>query len=128
MSVSPFVVEQHDTEHLVIDEAAQQVADLGQQRIEIEDRGEFGGDFVEHGQRLRLAGDARIKPRIFDGLRDARCGEGEQVQVLGTEIAGLLALEVHHADEAVLGDQRHREFGAHIGIGRDVALRRRRRR
>ena len=42
-----FFVEQHDGEHLVVDEAAQELADLGEQRIEIEDRGELGGDFVE---------------------------------------------------------------------------------
>ena len=53
-------------------------------------------------------------------MRDA--GEREQVEVLGLEEVGLLALEIEHADEAILGDERNGEFGADVGIGGDVAL------
>ena len=49
-----FVVEKHDGEHLVIDEAAEQLADLCEQRIEIEDGGEFCGDFVEDSEGFCL--------------------------------------------------------------------------
>ena len=40
----------------------------------------------------------------------------------GLKIVGLLAFEIHHADEAVLGDERNGEFGADVGIGGDVAF------
>ena len=79
-------------------------------------------------ERLRLAGDARVEPGVLNGLGNARRGEREQVQVLGAKVAGLLAFQVHHADQPVLGDQRHRQLGAHIGIGGDVDLARWRRR
>ena len=117
-----FVIEQHDGEHLVVDEAAQQLADALEQRIEIEDRSQLGGDFVQHCERLRLARDARVEARVLDSLGDARGGQREQVQVLGAKVVGLLAFDVHHADEAVLGDQRHGQLGANVGIGRDVVL------
>ena len=116
------VIEQHDGEHLVVDEAAQQLADAFEQGIEIEDRGELSGDLVEHGEGLRLARDAGVEARVFDGLGDARGGEREQVQVLRAEVVGLLALEVHDADEAVFGDERNGEFGAHVGVGGDVVF------
>ena len=71
---------------------------------------------------LRLAGDARVEARVLDGLRDARCGEGEQVQVLGLKKSGCFALEIHDADEAVFGDERNGEFGADVGVGGDVVF------
>ena len=67
-----FFVEQHDGEHLVIDEAAEELADLRKQRIEIEDGCELSGDFVEDGEGFRLAGDAGVEAGVFDGLGDAR--------------------------------------------------------
>ena len=81
-----FLVEQHDGEHLVVDQPAQELADALQQRIEIEDRGQLDGDLVQHRQGLRLARDARVEARILNRLRDARGGQGEQVQVLGAEV------------------------------------------
>src|ERR1700733_8027325 len=39
-----------------------------------------------------------------------------------TEIADLIALQIHHTDEPVLHDQRNSEFGPNLGIGRDVVL------
>ncbi len=50
-----FLVEQHDREHLVVDEAAQELADALEQRIEIENRCQLDGNFIEHFQGLRLA-------------------------------------------------------------------------
>ena len=85
-----FFVEQHDGEHLVVDEAAEELADALEERIEVEDGGEFDGDFVEHFEGLRLAGDAGVEAGVLNGLGDARGGEGEHVQVLGMEVAGLL--------------------------------------
>ena len=114
------LVEKHDGEHLVVDEAAQKLADAFQQRIEVEDRGQLDGNLVEHFKGLRLAGDAGIEAGVLNGLGDARGGQGEQVQMLGAEVAGLLAFQVHDADEAVLGDERHGQFGAHVGIDGDV--------
>ena len=117
-----FVVEKHDGEHLVIDEAAEEIADLGEERIEIEDGDDLGGDFVEDGEGFGLAGDAGVEAGVFDGLGDAGAGEGEQMEVLGLEEAGLFAFKVEDADEAVFGNERDGEFGADVGIGVDVAF------
>ena len=70
-----------------------------------------------------LAGDARVEARIHNGLGDARGGESEQVEMLGTEIAGLFALDIHDADKAVFRDQRHSQLGADLGIGGNVVFR-----
>ncbi len=43
--------------------------------------------------------------------------------MFGAEVIGLLALDVHHTDQTVLGNQRHRQLGAHFGIHLDVHLR-----
>ena len=48
-------VQQHDGEHLVVDEAAEQLADALQQRVQLEDGGQFDGNLVEHLEGLRLA-------------------------------------------------------------------------
>ncbi len=66
-----FFIEQHDGEHLVIDEAAEELADALEERIELEDGGELDGDFIEDFESLRLAGDAGVEAGVFNGLRDA---------------------------------------------------------
>ena len=65
------LVQQHDGEHLVIDEAAQKLAHAFQQRAQFQNRCQFDGDLVEHLERLRLAGDTGVKPGVLDGLGDA---------------------------------------------------------
>ncbi len=114
------VIEKHDAEHLVIDEAAEKLADAGEERIEVEDRGELGRDFIQDGERLRLAGDAGVEAGVLNGLRNARGGEGEQMQVLGAEVVGLLAFDVHDADEAIFCDEGNGELGADFGVGGEV--------
>ena len=116
------LIEQHDGEHLVVDEASQQLAHLREQRIEIENRSQFGGDFVEDGQGFCLAGNAGVEARVFDCLRDARCRQREQVKVLGLEEVGLLAFEIQDADEAVLGNERNGELRTDVGVGGDVVF------
>ena len=118
-----FVVEQHDGEHLVVDEAAKKLADAFEQRVEIENGDKFDGDFVEDFEGLRLTGYAGVQAGILDGLSDAGGGEGEQMEVLGTEVAGLFAFDVHDADEAILCDEGHGQFGANVRVGGDVVLR-----
>jgi len=78
-----FFIEQHDGEHLVVNEAAEKLADAFEERIEVEDGGELDGDFIEDGEGLRLAGDARVEAGVLNGLGDARGGEGEQVECSG---------------------------------------------
>src|SRR5580658_6545213 len=117
------VVEQHDGEHLVVDQAAQQLPNALEQRAKIENRRQLNGNLVQNLKRARLARYARVEPRVLNGLRYARRRKREQVQMLGLEVAGLLALNVHHADEPVLGDQRKRQFRPHVGVGWDVVLR-----
>jgi hypothetical protein len=96
------VVKEHDGEHLVVDEAAKELANAEEEGIEVEDGGEIDCDFVEDFQGLRLAGDAGVEARVLNGLGDTGGGEGEDVEVLGAEVVGLLALDVDDADEAVL--------------------------
>ena len=117
-----FLIEQHDGEHLVVDEAAEELADALEERIEIEDGGELDGDLVEDLEGLRLAGDASVEAGILNGLRDARGGHGEHVEMLGTEEIELLAFEIHDADEAIFGDEGNGQLGAHVGIGGDVEV------
>ena len=80
-----FLVEEHDGEHLIVDEAAEELADALEEWIELEDGGELDGDFVEDFEGLRLAGDARVEAGVLNGLGDARGGQGEQVEMLGAE-------------------------------------------
>ncbi len=70
----PFI-HQQNAEHLVIDEPPQELSDALQQGIEIENRGNLAGDFIEHRQGLRLPGHARIEARILDRLGHARSGQ-----------------------------------------------------
>jgi len=116
------VVEEHDGEHLVIDEAAEELTDTDEEGVEIEDGGELDGDFVQDLKGLRLAGDTGVEAGILNGLRDSGGGEGEDVEVLGAEVVGELALEVHDADEAIFGDEGDGELGADIGVGGDVVF------
>ncbi len=49
------LVEQQDTEHLVVNQPCQQLSDAPQKLIEVENRSQLLADFIEHGERLRLA-------------------------------------------------------------------------
>jgi len=116
------VVEEHDGEHLVIDEAAEELTDTDEEGVEIEDGGELDGDFVQDLKGLRLAGDACVEAGVLDGLCDSGGGKGEDVEVLGAEVVGEFALEVHDADEAIFCDEGDGELGADIGVGGDVVF------
>ena len=118
-----FFVQQHDGKHLVVDQPAQQLSHPLQQRVQIQNRRQLRGDLVEHCECLRLAGDARIESRILNRLGDARGGQRKQAQVFGAEVIGLLAFDVHHTDQPVLGNQWHRQLGAYFGIHLNVHLR-----
>ncbi len=118
-----FLVEQHDGEHLVVDEAAQKLADALEQRIEIENGGQLDGDLIEHFEGLRLARDASVEASVLNRLCDARRGERKDVKMLRTKESELLAFNIHYADEAIFGDEGNSEFGAHVGIGGDVKVR-----
>ena len=82
------VVPQQDREHLEVDDPLQQLADALQQVVEIEDAGDLARDLVQHGQRLRLARHARVKPRILHRDSHARGGQLQQPLVLLGEVAG----------------------------------------
>jgi len=116
-------VEKHDREHLVVDQPPQQLADLFEQRIQVENRCQLDRDLVQHFQRLGLARDACVQPRVLNGLRDPRSRHGQYIQLLFAEEIRLFAFDVHHADEPVLGDQRDGQLRAHLGIGADVVIR-----
>ena len=98
------------------------MADAFQQVVEVEDAGDLARDLVQHGQRLRLARDAGVEPRILHRDGHARGGQFQQPLVLVGEVAGLLGLEIDDADDAVLHDQRHGQLGQHVRVGVDVVL------
>ena len=116
-------VEEHDGEHLVVDESAEELADALEERVEIEDGGQFDGNLIKDFKGLRLAGDAGVEAGVLNGLGDAGGGDGEQAEVLGTEVTGFFAFQIHDADEAVFGDERDSQLGADGGIDREVVLR-----
>ena len=105
---------------MVVDQAPHELPNALEQSVEIEDRGQLAADLVHHRQRLRLPGHAGVEPRILDRLRDARGGHGEQLQVLGLEVVGLLRLDVDDPDEPVLDDQWHGQLRAHRRVHVDV--------
>ena len=51
---------------------------------------------------------------MADAMREAV--EREQMKVLVAEVPGLLALDVHDADQPVFGNERHRQFRADFRI------------
>jgi len=89
--------------------------------IDVEDRRKFAADFAEHSQRLRLARYACIQARILNRSRDARSHERENAVVLFVEVTQLACLDVDHADDALLRNQRHSKLGTDYGIGVNVA-------
>ena len=115
-------IEQQDGEHLVVDDAGQQVGNALQQLIDIQDRGELAADLGEQRQLARLPRDARVQPRVLDADGDARGKQRQQPLVLFGEGAGLIGFDVDHADDFVLGDQRNGQLGAHAGRGVDEVL------
>ena len=96
------------------------MADALQERVEVEDGGQFDRDLVEDFEGLRLAGDAGVEAGVLNGLGDAGGCDGEQVKVLGAEVASLFAFQVHDANEAIFGDEGDGQLGADAGIDREV--------
>ncbi len=74
--------------------------------------------FLHAALALRELG---VEARVFDGAGDLRRKQGEGAHVIVAEVADAVAFEIHHADHAVLHDQRHGDLGADIGVGGDVA-------
>ena len=67
--------------------------------------------------------DARVQPRILNGLPNARSGELQQMQVFGLKIIRLLRLDIDDADHAILDDQRHCQLRADMRIDVDIVFR-----
>ena len=70
---------------------------------------------------LLLQSDALIEAGIFDrdGNLRGQCGHGAQM-VFGEE-SPLGVLQIEHADNVPLIDERHNQFGARFGIELDVS-------
>ena len=60
------LVPEKDGEHLEVDDALQQKRDPFEKIVEIENAGDLSRNFVQHVERLRLAGDPRVEPCILD--------------------------------------------------------------
>ena len=104
------LVHEQNAEHLVVDDPPQQFPNSLQQGIEIENRGDLAGNFIEHGKRLRLPGHPGVEACIFNCLGHAGGGQLQQSAVFRLKIADLLGLEVDHANDAVFGDEGHRQL------------------
>ena len=99
------LVPQQDGEHLVVDDALEQLADALEKVVEVEDAGDLARDLIEHGEGLGLAGDAGVEAGVLDGDGDARGDELEQALMLGGEVAGDLGLDIEDADDAIFYDR-----------------------
>ena len=60
---------------------------------------------------LALA-DFLVEPRIFDRDRDRRRQQAQRARMVFGEISDALAFQIHHADDAILHDQRHGDFAS----------------
>ncbi len=118
-------IEQQDGEHLVVDDASQQIGNPLQQLVDIQDRGQLAADLGQQGQLPRLPRHARVQARVLDADGDARREQRQQPLVLFGERARLVGFHIDHADDFVLGDQRHRQLGTNAGRGVDEVLLRR---
>ena len=72
-------------------------------------------------RRSRI-GDLLVEPRVLDRAGDLRRQQRQRPHVIvGEEWPIRLALQVHHADHAVVHDQRHGHLRADIRMRSDVA-------
>ncbi len=117
------LVRNPDGEKLKVHQPPDQLVDAREQRFRLENRGELARDLVEHPQRLRLARHPRVQSRILDRLRNPRCCQCQQVQVLRPEVVQLFAFHVEHADQVAFDNQRHGQLRAHVRVGLDVVVR-----
>ena len=80
---------------------------------------------ARHGQvvlqPLLLLGDALVEAGVFDrdGNLRGECGDG--ALVVFVEVIGAGVLDVEHADDLALVDQRHRHLGARLGVDHVIA-------
>ena len=71
-------------------------------------------------RRSRLR-DFLVQARVLHRAGDLRRQQRQRAHVIVGEEAHAVALQVHHADHAVLRDQRHGDLGADVGVGGDIA-------
>src|SRR5205823_4175558 len=57
-------IQQQDAEHLVVDQPAEQFGNALKELIQIENRGQLAGNFVEQQQGACLARSARMQARV----------------------------------------------------------------
>ena len=113
-------IQQQDAEHLVVDQAAEQFGNALEQFIHVQNGGELARDLVQQNQRPRLACGAGVQAGILDSHRHARADQRQQPLVFFGEAAGFVRLQIQHADDPILDDQRNRQLRAHVGSARDV--------
>ena len=64
-------VQQKNAEHLVIDQAAEQLGNAFEQFIHVQDGGEFARNLVQQNQGARLARRTGVQAGILDSHRHA---------------------------------------------------------
>ncbi len=100
---------------MIIHQALAQSADTPQQIIEHQHGTQLAADFVEQLKGAGLAQRAVVEPRIFNRHGDARGQHLQQIDVLIGEVIRRIGLQVHHANNAILQNERHRQLRLHSG-------------
>src|SRR5258708_4457997 len=116
----PGLVEQKNGEPLLVDDLEQQVANTLQQLVNIQNRGKLAADLVEQRERVCLTDNPRLEARLFHAHGNARGHQRKHARVFILEVVAHRGLNVDHANDAVLVDQRDSQLGAGAGNGFNV--------
>jgi hypothetical protein len=122
------IVDEEDAEAVELDELAEAGGDFLKEVIEVEDGGEFLGEFGEDLEGTVVLVDTAVEAGVFDGGGNAagdEAEEGDFAFAVGVEAS---AFEVDDADEAAAGEHGDGEFAADgiegievTGIGAGIA-------
>ena len=116
------LVPEQDGEHVEVDDAFEESADAFEEVVGIKDGGDLARYLMQHSQGLCLSGHAGVEARVFDRDGDTGSGKFEQALVVGSEESWHFGLQVEHANDLVLDDERDGQLGAHGGVGVDVVF------
>ena len=79
-------IQQENAEHLEINQTAEQFGNATQQFVQIQNRSEFAGDFVEQQKDFCLLRSAGIQVGVFNASGHPRSNQRKQTFVLFVEI------------------------------------------
>src|SRR5580704_12769506 len=115
-----FVVQQ-DAQNLIINYMLDQFSGAAQEFFDVKNGADFPADFVENQKRFGLCADLLKKTRIFDGYGQTDGKQAENFLLFLGEVAGVLALDIQHANAFTSKHQGNGELGADAFNGVDIA-------